>query len=182
MKPLLFLLAFIIPLFAFTQQGRTGYGAIKGIVLTSDGQPAQYVSITMENTREGTTTDEGGNFELKKIRPGIYILDISLMGHFDTSMTVEVLNNETVVLKVQLQRTYAELKAVIVRANAYVETKTSESLRLNLPLIETPQNIIVTSRQLLADEGALSMTEAFRTVSGVQKTGGALNDISLMMR
>jgi iron complex outermembrane recepter protein len=183
MKPLLLLLfALIISSFAFTQEGKIAYGAIKGIVLTSDGQPAQYVSITIKNTKEGTTTDESGNFEIKKLKAAVHVLDISLLGYFDTSMTVEVLNNETVVLKVQLQKTYAELKAVIVRANAYVETKASESLRLNLPLTEIPQNVIVTPYQLLIDQGLVSMTEALRTVSGVQRSGGKLNDVSLMMR
>jgi iron complex outermembrane receptor protein len=182
MRLLLFLLALLAPLFVFTQQNRTGYGVIKGIVLTSDGQPAQYVSVTIKDTKEGTTTDESGNFEIKKVKANSHILAISLLGYFDSSMTVEVLNNETVFLKVQLQRTYAELKAVIIRASAYVETKASESLRLNLPLNETPQNIIVTPRQLLADQGLLTMTEALRTVAGVQRSGGGLNDVSLMMR
>jgi iron complex outermembrane receptor protein len=182
MRLLLFLLALVAQLFAFAQESRTGYGVIKGIVLTSDGQPAQYVSVTIKDTKEGTTTDESGNFEIKKVRANSHLLAISLLGYFDTSMTVEVLNNETVSLTVHLQRTYAELNAVIVRANAYVETKASESLRLNLPLAEIPQNIIVTPRKLLADQGSLTMAEAFRTVSGVQKTGGGLNDISLMMR
>jgi iron complex outermembrane recepter protein len=64
----------------------------------------------------------------------------------------------------------------------YAETKPSESLRLNQPLIEIPQNIIVTSKQLLADQGLLSMSEAIRTVSGVGKTYGGLNDYQLIIR
>jgi iron complex outermembrane recepter protein len=184
MKQLLFLHLLTIPLFVYAQQGRTASGTIKGIVLTSDGQPAQYVSITIRNTNEGATTDETGNFELKKIRVATHILDISLLGYFDTSVTVEVLQSETASLRIQLKRSYAELRAVIVaaRTRGYVETKSSESLRMNLPLNEIPQNIAVTMHQLLSDQGAVSMTEALRTVSGVQKTGGALNDYSLMMR
>ena len=83
-----------------------------------------------------------------------------------------------------LRRTYAELKKVIVESHTseYVETKTSESLRLNLPLIEVPQNIVVIAHQLLSDQGLVSMTQAIRAVSGVEKTYGDLNDYSLIIR
>ena len=72
---------------------------------------------------------------------------------------------------------------MIVRANSkYVETKLSQALRLNLPLIEVPQNIIVIPHQLLSDQGLVSMTQAIRTVSGVEKSYGELNDYSLIIR
>jgi iron complex outermembrane receptor protein len=138
----------------------------------------------IKNTREGTTSDENGNFELRKIKATTRILNISLLGYFDTSVTVEVLQNDTAFLRIRLKRNYAELQAVIVaaRTRGYVETKSSESLRLDLPLNEIPQNITVATHQLIADQGLLSMTEALRTVSGVQKTGGGVNDYSLIMR
>ena len=88
-------------------------------------------------------------------------------------------------LNIQLHQTDAELKEVIVRANTkakYVETKPSESLRLNVPLNEIPQNIAVVTHQTLADQGLVSMTEAIRNVSGVEKTYGGLNDYSLIIR
>jgi len=112
-------------------------------------------------------------------------LKFSLLGYVDTVIAVKVLANEIIFLKLQLQSTYKQLKEVIVAANlhkTYVETNTSESLRLNLALIEVPQNIIVVNRQLMTDQGLLSTTEAFRSVSGVQKSGGGLNDYSLIMR
>ncbi len=64
----------------------------------------------------------------------------------------------------------------------YVETKPSEFLHLNLPLSEIPQNIAVTSKQLVSDQGLLSISEAFRTISGVQKTDGGLNDFNVNIR
>ena len=68
------------------------------------------------------------------------------------------------------------------KQSKYVETKISEGLRLNLPLVEIPQNIHITSHQLLSDEGLISMTEALRTVSGIQKYYGGLNDYQLIIR
>jgi iron complex outermembrane receptor protein len=186
MRVLLHLFLLNLPAFAFANRNETdSLGTISGTVFTSDGQSAAYVSVLIKNTTKGTITDADGKFYFKKLKTGNYILSVSLSGYTPTEIAVEVKQNEIVSLKIQLQVTYKELINVSVKATAglkYIETKTSEGLRLNLPLNEIPQNIIVTTNQLLADQGSLTMAEAFRTVSGVQKTGGGLNDISLMMR
>jgi iron complex outermembrane receptor protein len=184
MKVILLLTFFGFSLPVVAQESKKGLGTIRGNVLTADGQPAPAVSVMIEGSKVGTITNDNGDFDLRKIEAGTHVVKISLLGYIDTSTTVQVLQNETVAIKVQLKRSYAELRAVIVeaRAHGYVETKASESLRLNLPLREIPQNIVVTTHQLLADQGLLTMAEAMRTVGGVQRSGGGLNDISLMMR
>ena len=185
MKALQCFLLLSFPLFLFAGGNEAdSLGVISGAVFTSDGRPAAHVTVIIKNTTKGTVTDADGKFDFKKIKTGNYVLSVSLSGHTPTEIAVVVNQNETAVLKIQLQVTYMELESVTVRSGAasYVETKPSEFLRLNLPLNEIPQNIIVTSRQVLTDQGSLSLAEAFRTVSGVQKTGGGLNDITLMMR
>src|SRR5204862_7607782 len=157
MKALLniFLLFFPLLVFANRNDGDS-LGVISGVVFTTDGQPAEYVTVLIKNTSRGAITDTKGKFEIRKIKIGHYILSVSLLGYTPTEINVEVNQNETAFLKIQLQVTYAELMDVIVKAGTglnYVETKPSESLRLNLPLIEVPQNIVVTTHQLLADQG-----------------------------
>lgn len=180
MKLLIHFILLVSPFIVFADRNEiNGVGTIKGVIYTSDGQPAAYVSVLIKNTGKGTVTDAKGNFEIRKLKPGSYILIVSLLEYTEDEITVDVKESETVFVSIQLNRTDAQLKKVVVRAtmNAkYVETKTSESLRLNLPLIEVPQNITVVSSQLLTDQGLLSMTEAIRSVSGVQKTYGGLND------
>jgi iron complex outermembrane receptor protein len=185
MKALLIFFLLIFPFFVFAQDNKSGAGIISGTISTADGQAAPYVSVWIKNTGKGATTDIKGNFEIKKIKPGNYLLAISLLGYIDSSFAIEIKPNEIITLKVRLKRTYAELQTVLVKARLhpdYVATKPSESLHLNLPLNEIPQNIAVTSKQLLSDQGLLSISEAFRTVSGVQKTDGGLNDFNVSIR
>lgn len=185
MKALQCFLFLGLPLFVLAGGNEAdSLGTISGTVFTSDGRPAAHVTVIIKNTTNGTVADADGKFEFKKIKIGNHVLSVSLSGYMPTEIVVEVKQDETAILKMQLQLTYTELQDVIVRSGTgnYVETKPSEFLRLNLPLNEIPQNIIVTNRQLLSDQGSLSMSEAFRTVSGVQKTGGGLNDISITMR
>lgn len=158
---------------------------IEGTIVTADGQPAAYVSILIKNSTTGTVADEKGNFEIRKIKPGEYILHISLLRYSELEIRVTVKQNETVNLKIQLKQTYAELQNIILESSKqskYVESKISEDLRMNLPLVEIPQNIQVTSNQLLSDQGLISMTEGMRTVSGIQKYYGGLNDFQLIIR
>jgi iron complex outermembrane receptor protein len=184
MKGLLCFFILIFPLSIFANE-ENRLGTIRGNIITADGQAAPNVTIRIKSTDQETITDDQGNFEFRKIKPGTYTLRISLIGYFDSAIAVEVKQNDTLYLKVQLRETYNELKNVIVEASVrpdYVETKTSESLRLSLPLIEVPQNITVVTRQLLADQGLLSMTEGIRNVSGVEKNYAGVNDYSLMIR
>src|SRR6266542_387031 len=184
MKTILPVFLMLFPGFVLGNNENNDYGSIKGFISTSDGYPAVYVTVLIKNTAKGTITDDNGNFELKKIKPGTYILLVSLLGYTEREIATKVKENEITFLKIQLQRTYADLKKVIIEARIpkYVETKTSESLRLNLPLIEVPQNITVIPHQLLSDQGLVSMTEAIRNVSGVTKYYGTLNDYSLIIR
>ena len=116
MKAALYFLI-ILPVSIFANGNDDDFGVIKGMVSTSDGHPAAYVTLLLKNTGQGGTTDEKGNFEIKKIKPGQYILHVSLLGYSDTNLAVEVKPDETVFLNIQLQGTYAELKKVIVEGS-----------------------------------------------------------------
>jgi len=172
-----------ISMLAIAQHSETG--SIKGFVKTSDGEPAGFVSVLIKNTHIGTVTSENGSFEFRRIKPGNYILVFSLSVYSGKDSSVSVKENEQTILNVQLEQTYAELQKVIITSVAgtkYVETNSSSSLRLNMPLNEIPQNITVIKLELLADQGLVTMSEAIRTVSGIQKNQGDLNDITFNIR
>lgn len=183
MKLLFLFLPLLLTTHSFAQKNE--YGSIKGVISTSDGKPAGSVTVVIKNAKNGTLTNDDGSFELRKIRPGNYVIVLSFVGFESKEIGVDIKAGEERVVNAQLEHNYAELQNIILEASKqskYVETKTSEGLRLNLPLNEIPQNIQVTSQQLLSDQGLVSMTEALRTVSGIQKYYGGLNDYQLIIR
>src|SRR5580698_6324873 len=99
--------------FVSAQDYKKNLGAISGSISTADGQAAPYVSVLIKNAGQGTITDEKGNFEIKKVKPGIYILNVSLSGYIDSAINIEIKQNETFFLKIQLRETYAALKTII---------------------------------------------------------------------
>jgi iron complex outermembrane receptor protein len=186
MKAFLHFILLIFPLFVLSQKNKNdSLGNIHGSISTADGQPAANVNVLIKNPSIGTVTNADGTFEIRKMIPGNYTLLVSLQGYKPTEIIVTVNRNETFFLMVMLNVEFVDLTNVnmnIIPALKYVEVKPSESLRLNIPLIEIPQNIVVVTHQLLADQGLLSLTEAIRNVSGVQKTHGELNEYSLNIR
>jgi iron complex outermembrane receptor protein len=182
MKRLLFSLPLLFTTLCFAQKRE--YGSIKGVVLTSDGKPAGFVTIVVKDIKNGTTTNDDGRFELKKIKAGNYVIILSLVGFESKEIDVDVKAGEETFVNGRLEQDYAELQKVIVASKTakYTETNPSSSLRLNMPLNEIPQNIAVTTRQLLTDQGLIAMSEALRTVSGIQRNYGDINDITLNIR
>jgi len=133
MKKLLHFFLTLFPYFVFGNNENNDYGSIRGSISTSDGHPAAYVSVLIKNTGKGTITDDNGNFEFKKIKTGTYTLRFSSLEYIHIDTIVQVTQNETVFLRIQFQRTFAELKNVIVEARLpkYVETKISDLKKSN---------------------------------------------------
>ena len=51
-----------------------GFGSISGVIVTSDGQGASFVSVIIKGIRKGTTTNDKGHFQIDNLKPGIYTL------------------------------------------------------------------------------------------------------------
>lgn len=146
-------------------------GIIEGRVLTSDGQVAAGVTINLQGTDQYTISDEDGEFAFK-VLPGVYVLVANFVGYEPAKVSVTVREKHTEHVLLHLSVTKNELKDVIVKStrNSYKINHTSSTLRLDIPLIEIPQNIQEVSSVALADQQVTSMGDgAIRNVSGATK-------------
>jgi TonB-dependent siderophore receptor len=165
-KQLLGLILFLSVSTVFANEGNS---VIKGKVSTSDGGSAAGVTIIIQGKSRGAITDEEGNFIIKNLSAGTYELTISLVGYETVHETVTLAENETSTINIKLQLTKKELEEVIVAsaAQSYKANTTSSSLRLQTPLLETPQNIQVVTNKILQDQQVISMSDGLiRNVSG----------------
>jgi iron complex outermembrane receptor protein len=55
-------------------------GSIQGKITTMDNQPAAYVTVSLKEMDRFTATDERGFFLIRNIKPGNYILQVSMAG------------------------------------------------------------------------------------------------------
>lgn len=162
-KLYIFILFLLASASAFAQNGR-----ISGQILSSDGQPAEQVSVGIKGTPRGAVSDNQGKFTIERVKPGNYTLLVSFVGLATQEKDVEVAAGETVNVSFTLAESANELQEVIVKGGTgYKSDQVSSSLKLLTPILETPQNVQVVTAKVLADQQVISMSDGLiRNVSG----------------
>ncbi|SKC76505.1 TonB-dependent receptor [Ohtaekwangia koreensis] len=167
MKPLyLFLfLLFLSPLMVCGQSG-----SIRGVVKTSDGNPAEFVNIAIEGTSKGDIADKNGKFEIRNVAPGNYILVASFIGLENTQQPVEVKPGETVTVDFILKENTKQLEEVIISGRATLNKEDNYVAKMPLRKMENPQVYNSVSSEILKQQAITSYDDAFRNIPGVFRT------------
>jgi iron complex outermembrane receptor protein len=168
-----YFLLIILSFSTFTVRADDGAtGSIKGKVTTADGQPAIGITIALKNTTYGSLTDADGRYVIAKIKPGSYTIRVSAVGLAPEEKSVTVASGSTQILDFMLNENASVLKEVAITGakSRYKADVPSNSMRLNEPLLEAPQNIQVITAQTLSDQQVISMGDGvIRNVSGATR-------------
>ncbi|MDO1446849.1 TonB-dependent receptor [Rhodocytophaga aerolata] len=164
---------------------QSGQGTISGSIQNTENQPLEGINVGLQGTTFGNSTDEQGRFEIRNVAEGTYTLVASGVGYSASKQNVTVVRGKTTRLELQLNESTQQLSEIVVSgaANTYIANSPSPSLRLQTPILETPQNIQVITGQVLADQQIFDMLEGVsRNVSGVTKLEHWDNYARLNMR
>lgn len=165
MKKLLSLLTLL--LLALHVQAQNGN--IKGSVRTSDGQPAQYVSIGLKDSGKGTTTNPKGEYELMKVKAGTYTLIASFVGMEPREVQVVVEENQTTsVPELVLSLSNRQLAEVTIEAERDRKPGTYVA-KMPLRDIENPQVYSTVDAQVLKEQVVTNFDDALKNAPGVEK-------------
>ena len=98
---------------------------VSGVVTAaSDGLPLPGVSVIVNGTSRGVTTDLDGKYTINDVEPGTYSIVVSYISFTKQTITgVEVLPGETVKLDVTLQPESELLEEVVVTATAVLNNE-----------------------------------------------------------
>lgn len=147
-------------------------GILTGRIFTSDGSPADQIVVSLQGTPYHTHTDRNGHFILKS-DTGHYLLRTYSSGSQTQILPVIVQKNDTTKIpKITLLKNRRELHEVTISAQrrGYKSYRISNSLRLDEPLQEIPQNIQVITSAALKDQQALTLGDnVIRNVSGATR-------------
>src|SRR3990167_3023099 len=95
-------------------------GNVKGIVKTSDEQPAEFATVGLKGTGNGANTNRKGEFELKNIEAGNYTLIVSLFAVEQQEISILVKEGETTIVPdVILKEDAKTLNEIIVFASSF---------------------------------------------------------------
>ncbi|WP_118974909.1 TonB-dependent siderophore receptor [Taibaiella koreensis] len=147
-------------------------GILKGRILNADGAPAAQVTLRLDHHNEEISTDEQGRFTMEA-DAGKHKLYVHAVGAQSRSVEFTISDEQTLMLDdIQLKKGNTDLDEVVIGANrqSYTADKTSNSLKLQTPLLEIPQNIQVVTGKVLADQQVTSMSDGvLRNVSGANR-------------
>ncbi|NML65540.1 TonB-dependent receptor [Hymenobacter sp. RP-2-7] len=161
-------------------RSRRGTGTIRGVIKTSDGQPAAFVSVGIAKLGKGANTAEDGTFVLTGVEPGTHLLQVSFVGLQPQQQTVTVVAGQATRADFALTESAADLSEVIVTGTSVINRPASAS-KADIAPLDLPQSIGVVSSTVLADQQINRLGDALRNVSGVsltQQRGGVAETFS----
>lgn len=130
---------------------------LSGTVLDETKKPLAGVSIHLQNTQMGTTSDAEGKFRLTKIPKGIYTIVFSMVGYETQNHKIELsdqISDLTIQLKLSvnqleeftIESTRADEKTGIAFTNVDKSSIEKNNLGVDLPyLLDQTPSVVVTS-------------------------------------
>ena len=182
MKKLFSLLMFCC--FSFTTIFAQQTTEVRGRVTDENKQPLIGVDVVLEGTSIGVSTNDKGFYELHNVPVGKQTIVFSYLGFQTLKIHTDVAPNPSGThthLDVQLSEELTALQEVEVigrkessykNTNSFIGTKTASALK------EVPQSVGYVTKELILDQGATTVNEVVKNISGVNQNS-SYNDFSI---
>ncbi|NMH28689.1 TonB-dependent receptor [Flavobacterium silvaticum] len=160
----------VVLLFSFATDAQTG--TITGTVTLSTTDAPENISVVLKNTQIGTVTNAQGVYEIKNIKPGTYVLRVSLVGYSSKETTITVTANQTVSQDFTLTAGEQRLSEVIVesaKVNKYARKESAVVSKMPLKDIENPQVYNTISAELLKEQNITTFDDALKNAPGIDR-------------
>ncbi len=145
-------------------------GSVRGTVKTSDGNSAEFVNISIEKTSKGDVADRNGNYEIRNIAPGNYVLVASFIGLESRKQEIEVKSRETTRVDFVLNENTQQLEEVIISGRPNLNKEDSYVSKMPMKKLENPQVYNTVSSEILKQQAITNYDDAFRNIPGVFRT------------
>lgn len=150
------------------QNTRDNTGAIKGAITTSDGKPAAFVTVRVQNAKWGNVTNEKGEYTIKNVKPGTWTLIVTnLVSMQQQQVTVSA--GQTSSADIVLKENAAQLREVTI-SSGVLNREDKYVAKMPLENLENPQVYNTIPAELLKQQVITSYDDAFRNVPGITRT------------
>ncbi|RYG02803.1 MAG: TonB-dependent receptor, partial [Chitinophagaceae bacterium] len=148
-------------------QAQTRTGAISGVIKTSDGNPAQSVSLLLKEINKGAISLANGSYSIKGLKPRAYTLVISFVGLQTQEKTVQVTAGENSEVNFILLESANKLAEVQVTANKSVNQKSINLGKSGIAAKDLPQSMQIIDSTIITDQQANRLADVIKNVNGV---------------
>lgn len=144
---------------------------IKGRVLDEKGEPLAAATVVVNELQKGVSTDNEGRFRLTHLPNKVLTLEVSFIGYANNTQNIDLTESNDVVVHIKLEPAN-DLNTVEVFGERYKQPEKLDAItRMPLRPSEQIQSISVISDKVIAEQGALTITDAVRNVPGVTLFG-----------
>ncbi|MDW7694582.1 TonB-dependent receptor [Flammeovirgaceae bacterium SG7u.111] len=98
----------------------TGNSRVFGEVSSTSGEPLTGATVLLKGTDKGVVTDVKGQFEIKGVGAGSYVLQVSFVGFESQEKPVQVKKSQSLEINIKLQETSMELEGAEVVGKSMV--------------------------------------------------------------
>jgi len=144
---------------------------LQGRVSGTENTAIHAVTISLQPTAKQTTTLQDGSFSFTNLAQGEYTLQVRAMGYITKQQKVYI-GAQTAFQHIILNPSQEVLQTVEVTGRTERQYKNSTSYgatKVAADIKDVPQSIQYVTKELMADQGAVRMTDIVKNVSGVNQ-------------
>lgn len=142
-------------------------GKIIGKVISSDGKPVGWVTISVKNTSLSTISDESGNFILKNIKPGTYTVIASYTGFEPVEKIIDVSDERTAEILFTIISNSKQLDEVIIDGKRSQNLQPVSIGKLPIASMDLPQSISIITQNVISNQQSQRLSDVIKNVNGV---------------
>jgi iron complex outermembrane recepter protein len=154
-------------------------GSVQGTIKTSDGNPAEYVAVSIEGTSKGTVADRKGFFEIRNLHAGTHTLVASFIGLESQKQSIEISAGEVTTVDFTLKESAQQLEEIVI-SDRKQNLESPYVSKMPLKYMENLQVYSSISTDLLKQQAITNFDDALKNVPGIHKlwesTGRAYGD------
>ncbi|KAF2079339.1 TonB-dependent receptor [Flavobacterium sharifuzzamanii] len=143
---------------------------IKGQI-SSDSGTADNISVALKGTKIGTNTDTKGNYEIKNLKPGTYIIRVSAVGFTSKEKSITLNSGDELIENFSINSNSEQLNEIVIsgnsRKNPLARKETQQVSRLPLKNLENPQVYTTITSELLKEQVVTNLDDALKNAPGL---------------
>lgn len=161
-KQIYFLLWIIFPVAGFAQSDYF----IKGKILDENSLPIIGATIKIVDKSTGSVSNDKGEFELKTLSSGDYLLEVSFVGYMKESLKVSITTRSVDDVIFRLKTDVISLNEVTVTAGRKQDLQTIN--KIDVDLKDLPVTVHSIDRKIIDQRGAIALEDAMKNVTGIR--------------
>lgn len=157
------------------------YGSLSGLINDSEGKPAAFVNVLLNETKQNASSNEEGIFQFEKIVPGEYTMVASFVGYKNLTQKIKIEDGKTLNLELELIENAELLKEIVVKGYLSQNERITAIGKMDVKVMDLPIAIQAIDNYVLETQQVQNLSDVLMNTNGVYimgTTGGYQEEIA----